>query len=283
MKRIYARRNPSLLVFTDLDGTLLDHKTYSFAPALPVLHTLEERNIPVIFCTSKTRAETEMFRRELHNTHPFISENGGAVYIPKDYFPHNFPYTKKNADYLTIELGTPYPRLRKAFLEMKSRFPDTMTGFGDLSSEEVADLCGIPPSYAELAKQREYDEPFLLKAKTLEGPVRKMAEEANLQVTQGGRFYHLMGNNDKGKAVRLLKNLYKKKSRNLKAIALGDNLNDLPMLEAADFPVLIQKPDGSYDPSVKLAHLTYAPDCGPAGWSKALCELLQKLSGGLQQ
>jgi mannosyl-3-phosphoglycerate phosphatase len=69
-----------LLVFSDLDGTLLDHDTYSFETARPALAELKERGIPLVLATSKTRAETESVRSALGNRHPFVVENGGAVY-----------------------------------------------------------------------------------------------------------------------------------------------------------------------------------------------------------
>jgi HAD superfamily hydrolase (TIGR01484 family) len=75
-----------LIIFTDLDGTLLDYSTYSFEPALPALQLLKERDIPFIICSSKTKKEIEYYRKKIGNNHPFISENGGGIFIPKGYF-----------------------------------------------------------------------------------------------------------------------------------------------------------------------------------------------------
>ena len=102
-----------LLVFSDLDATLLDHSTYSFAAAGPALLELKERGIPLILCTSKTRAETEVHRRALGNTHPFIIENGGAVYVPESYFAFPAPVGRISRGYEVIEFGTPYEKLRR--------------------------------------------------------------------------------------------------------------------------------------------------------------------------
>src|SRR2546423_300740 len=70
------------VVFTDLDGTLLDAETYRYDAARQGLDRLREHAIPLIICTSKTRAEVEPLRNELGNTDPFIVENGGALYVP---------------------------------------------------------------------------------------------------------------------------------------------------------------------------------------------------------
>ena len=80
------RKSPAL-IFTDLDGSLLDHDSYSFAPAAPLLNNLETEYIPVIPTTSKTFAEVQKLRVKLNNRHPFIIENGAAIAIPSNYFP----------------------------------------------------------------------------------------------------------------------------------------------------------------------------------------------------
>jgi HAD superfamily hydrolase (TIGR01484 family) len=76
----------ALIVFTDLDGTLLD-ESYSFAAAQPALRKTAELDIPLVLCSSKTRREIEHYRKKLGNSHPFISENGGGIFIPEGYFP----------------------------------------------------------------------------------------------------------------------------------------------------------------------------------------------------
>ena len=266
-----------LLVFTDLDGTLLEHETYSFEAAIPAINALKEKNIPLIFCTSKTRAEIEEIQFQLKNIHPFISENGGAIFIPKGYFSHKFHITREDANHLIIELGTPYTKLRVVFNQMCTHLPGKLRGFGDLTLKEVADLCGFSPSHAILAKKREYDEPFILEDKTAEGLLQEMASSSNLKINRGGRFYHLTGPNDKGRAVLLLKDIYKQQSARIKTVALGDSLNDLPMLKVSDYPILVKKPDGSYDPSIMLDNLILAPESGPTGWCEAMLNLLNKL------
>jgi mannosyl-3-phosphoglycerate phosphatase len=141
----------------------------------------------------------------------------------------------------------------------------------------VARLCGLSPEEARLAQKREYDEPFLLDEETALKKIQKTAGLSNLQVIRGGRFFHLMGENDKGVAFRLLTDIYRKNSERIETIALGDSLNDMSMLRAADRPVLVQKPDGSYDPEVKIPNLQFASGIGPAGWNKAVLELLNTL------
>lgn len=55
----------TLLVFTDLDGTLLDIHTYDWRPASAWLDKLQDHQIPVILCSSKTAAETLEIQQDL--------------------------------------------------------------------------------------------------------------------------------------------------------------------------------------------------------------------------
>ena len=80
---------PNLIVFTDLDGSLLDSTTYSFKAATPALNALREQGIPLVLVSSKTRAEMEPLRQRLGHCDPFIVENGGAVFVPHGLF--DFP------------------------------------------------------------------------------------------------------------------------------------------------------------------------------------------------
>jgi mannosyl-3-phosphoglycerate phosphatase len=267
-----------LLVFTDLDGTLLDHKTYRFDAARPALEALEEKNIPLILCTSKTRAEVEKLRLKIGQTHPFVPENGAAVFIPRGYFSFSFSHDREDAHYLIIEFGTPYSGLRTGLEKMKRLFPQKIRGFGDLTVEEAARVCGFSLAEARLAKKRRYDEPFILKDKNLEPQIEKAARALGLHLTRGSRFYHLLGANDKGKAVARLMDIYRQSGDKFISIGLGDSLNDLPMLEAVDHPILVQKPDGSYDPAVKLPNLSFAPAPGPEGFRISILRLIDRLA-----
>lgn len=265
-----------LLVFTDLDGTLLDHDTYSFEPARPALRALEERGVPLILCTSKTKAETDRWRRALGNSHPFIVENGGGIFIPRGYFPFAAAEGAEDLPYEELVFGTPYQELRRVLADMRRRIDPSIRGFGDLTDEEVARLCGFSAEEARLAKEREYDEPFVVGDDSLLEAVEAAAGQAGLRIVKGGRFAHLLGSNDKGRAVAALRGLYEKACGPLRAVGLGDSLNDVPMLRAVDIPVVVGKPGGGYDPGIDLPGLVRAPGAGPEGWREAVLGILAR-------
>ena len=82
-RTLLTRGKAAVIVFSDLDGTLLEHDTYGFEAARPALDLLWGKNIPLILCSSKTRTEMEGYQKRLGIAGPFIVENGAGVYIPQ--------------------------------------------------------------------------------------------------------------------------------------------------------------------------------------------------------
>jgi mannosyl-3-phosphoglycerate phosphatase len=261
-----------LIVFTDLDGTLLDHQSYSYEAALPALARIKELGVPLVLTTSKTRAEVEYWRRRLDNFDPFIVENGGALYMPTAYFPLTLTAPAFRNGYAVIEFGDSYQKLvdvlRKASAESQCR----VAGFHDMSQEEVRSRTGLPMELATLAKQREYDEPFLILDPWCERLYERI-EAHGKRWTQGGRFHHIIGANDKAHCVRLLTHFFQRAFGDTTTIGLGDGLNDARFLRAVDIPVVLKS-----DASAKLAARVpqaRTSDCpGPEGWNRAVLEIL---------
>lgn len=254
------------VVFTDLDGTLLDHDTYSWEAARPAIEYLKELQIPWVFVTSKTRAETEYWREAMGNDHPFIIENGGAAYVPDGYLPTVPP---------VMVWGTPYARLVAALRKASETSACEVRGFADMSVSEVAESCGLHPQMAELAKQREYDEPFVVLNSAREEALVQAIETKGLTYTRGGRFRHVMGGNDKGTAVRTLKTLYELWNGPVTSIAIGDGWNDLPMLAAVDIPVLMPSTQ-QQALQRRLPGALLGPANGPEGWNQVLLSLISQ-------
>ncbi len=265
------------IVFTDLDGTLIDHDTYSYEAAKPAIYKLKARNIPLIFCTSKTRAEIEVYVREMELSHPFISENGGGIFIPKGYFKADYPASRTQGIYDVIELGTAYETLRHVLAGIRSHEELHIIGFGDMSAREVSEDTGLDIESATLAKMREYDEAFKLEGDGKEASkLEENIRSRGLNYTRGGRYWHILGDNDKGKAVNILKNLYRKEYGEIRTIGLGDSMNDIPMLRAVDMPFLVQKHDGKHDPKIDDPGISRVEGIGPVGWHKAIMGVLEE-------
>lgn len=270
---------PKLLIITDLDGTLLDRKTYSFELAAPALHLIRRKGIPLVFSSSKTRAEIEVYRKKLENGHPFISENGGAVFIPKGYFSFPFPYDRETEDYLILELGTFYPVIVEILESIRKESGIKITGFSGLTEKELISLSGLTPEEATFAKQREYDEPFIVEGENHEVEMVKRAiENKGMSYVWGGKFHHILGKNDKGKAAEIMKELYENEFFSISTVGIGDSLNDLPMLLAVDHPILLkEKEEASLEIPQKIKNLTVTDQTGPQGWNEAIIGLLNRL------
>ncbi len=261
------------IIFTDLDGTLLHPRTYSFDEASAALKLIRKRHIPLILCSSKTRNEIEVYRSKLLSGHPFISENGGGIFIPEGYF--SFPIDGETKDrYRLISFGRPYQELRAVLADLRKRLSISVKGFGDLSVQEIADLSGLSTLEAALAKMRDFDEPFIFEEAGAKTDVFLRAIEARGYRWTRGRFYHIMGENDKGRAATFLKGLYEKQYGPLQTIGIGDNLNDLPLLRVVDHPVLVQNENGMYLEEISLPNVIKADGIGPQGWNQAIKGLL---------
>ncbi|MEE9614174.1 MAG: HAD-IIB family hydrolase [Thermodesulfobacteriota bacterium] len=271
------------VIFTDLDGTLLKATDYSFAEALPALERIKERGIPLVIASSKTRAEIEAVRARLGTGGPFISENGGGVYIPQGCFP--FPVEgSETGGYTVIVLGTPYGEVRKAFEEIRVGLGVDIRGFGDMTAGEVSEVTGLAPEDAAFALEREFDEPFLFKGDGGDGGdgerlrgVLDEIERRGFRWTRG-RLLHMLGPHDKGRAVRILKRHYTGLYGKVVAIGLGDGWNDMEMLREVERPVLVRREDGTHEePPREIPGLLRADGVGPAGWNSAVIDILEEI------
>ena len=183
---------------------------------------------------------------------------------------------------LVVELGIHYPQLLEKYQRLKRVFGEKIRGFSEMDVEEIMDLTGLSREDAELARRREYTEPFVFSGgerdeQKLHGEVQAL----QLNLTRGGRFFHLLGENDKGKAVSIVTGIYKKELAHLNTVGVGDSANDFPMLQEVDIPVLVQKPDGSYDEKASdIPNLIRAKGIGPRGWNQALLEIMNKSDEG---
>lgn len=262
-----------LIIITDMDGTLLDEH-YSYDAALPALGMLRDLGIPLIFCTSKTRAEVEIFREQIGVLHPFIVENGGALYVPENYFPQEIQSPVRRDGYAVIEIGSPYWELVETLREASTVSGCEVRGFHQMSAEEISRRYNLPLRAADAAKRREYDEPFEI----LSGDERRLLsaiEERKKRWTQGGRFYHIIGANDKAHCVNLLCHFFVRAYEDVTVVGLGDGLNDTAFLKSVHVPIVLDSPAA---PALKKAvpHSRLFPG-GPKGWNEAVLDVIGRL------
>jgi mannosyl-3-phosphoglycerate phosphatase len=274
---------PGLIVFTDLDGTLLDFHTYSYDAAQAALRELKRLNVPLVLVSSKTRFEIMHIRKVLALDTPFISESGSAIFWPRATTPEKPRGAKERDGYWVREFGEPYPAIRKHLTDFREAAGVRLEGFGDWNLEAITSLSGVPSSSVALAKRREYSEPFMFRPSPSEAVVQnhlKNITRDGFRVIQGGRFYHLVGESvDKGTAVaELIKWYNANEPAKPKTLAFGDSPSDWPMMGSCDIAVAVKRPDGKYHPSLrehKGIRLAGAP--GPEGFNRMILRLLKQM------
>lgn len=268
------------IVITDLDGTLLDHRTYQWDKAAPALKRLRELAIPVVFCSSKTAAELGWFADQMELRGPWIVENGGGIQIPAHLLrspPEGYAIQR---EIHRRDLGLRYEEIVSRLGRLRSLYGFRFRGFADMTTEEVSSRCGISIEEAHRSLEREYDEPVLFEETYRMDEFRQRLDESGLKLLTGGRFLHVTGKSDKGAAVRELVRVFRKEWGKVGSLGLGDSENDLPLLEAVDVAVIIPNPDSrSGLRSEDIPHCRTAPLPGPAGWRFAVEEWLDTANG----
>lgn len=265
------------MIFTDLDGTLLDHDTYDWTPARPALDALAAREVPVVLCSSKTRAEMRALAQAMGLQAPLIVENGGGVWLPPSW---SLPLPDDAAAVDTgwvVALGAPAGQLRPALRQLAERARVTLRGFGEMDAHEVAARTGLPLDTATLAMQREFSEPFVAEHAPAMEVLDAAARDLGLRVTRGGRFFHLIGPSDKGHAVRVVSRWLGTRTVG-RTLGFGDAPNDLPLLQAVDTPVIVPRPDHTPHPDLvaALPDAIIAPAPGPRGWNAVALQWLTR-------
>ncbi|TFH62081.1 MAG: HAD-IIB family hydrolase [Candidatus Zixiibacteriota bacterium] len=271
------RTSLKLVIFSDLDGTLLDRITYAAGPAVAALESCRSDSVPVVLVSAKTRAEMEPIRSELQLDAPFIVENGGGIYLPKGYFAA-VQSARKVGGYECVCRDISIENLRGTLKQAARETGVETQGFGDMSESEIASLTGLSITQSALAKQREFDEPFIVKEATDEkiGRLKCEIELRGCRYNFGGSFHHITGDFDKGDCVRQVMSLFRTLDSAVEFAAVGDAYNDLPMLRAVDHPFLVRSVDGSFDAGLVFDHLTVLDSIGPEGFAQAVKILLQK-------
>ncbi len=269
------------IIFTDLDGTLLDHESYGYEPAKPALDFLEKKKIPLVLNSSKTLEEISALKAQMKNPHPVISENGSVVGVADGYFSktllEGWGFERLKGQWVK-RLGG----LRQELLDTLSTFREEkkykFTGFADMTLSELCQHTGLSQASAALAKDRLSTEPILWQGNESQwADFAADLEAADLAWVQGGRFISISRPFDKRDGVRLLMELYELDRRGpFVTIGLGDSPNDQAVLNIMDMAVVVNSTRSDQiqldRPSDKIIR-TLEP--GPKGWYQAIREIFE--------
>ncbi|WP_111977966.1 HAD-IIB family hydrolase [Algibacillus agarilyticus] len=267
------------LMYSDLDGSFLDHHDYNYQAALPAFNKLRQLNIPVIFNTSKTFAEVAAFNIELDNDAGFVIENGSMVCLPEHIKIPEYllPDVQVNQyeNYHLINLGTSVQTITSTLKSLKQQYAFKFTGFSELSAIEVAELTSLPLHKAKLAKKRYASEPLVWQ--DTDKALKKFSSELKKQkltLLKGGRFYHVLGEVNKATAVNWLTQLYAINNPyvNWNTLSAGDSPNDFAMLSETDIAICIRDAQGQHleltSSNLQINPVTH----GSQGWCEGVMQ-----------
>ncbi len=261
----YLRMTAScdLIVFSDLDGTLIDHDTYDYTPAKSAIEAICRLSAGLVLASSKTAPEISSLRHDIGvEAWPAIVENGAGV-LP--------PFVTACPD------AGQYDAVRAGLAQVPAALRALFCGFGDVSVEGVVEMTGLSAEAAALAQQRSFSEPG-----TWSGtPAQKQAfldalAAEGVTAQQGGRFLTLSLGHNKVDQMRAIIDTYEPRH----TIALGDAPNDIAMLEFADLGIVVANPARAPLPPLKTEDaggILRTTEPGPTGWNLAVLDAIARL------
>lgn len=283
------------LISTDLDGTLLDHYNYSWEAAQQALKVCLEQKVPVILNTSKTLSEGRKLQEEIGIQAPMIVENGSSLILPLiscgrqidiDYLDKQMLEYDSDDERKEIQVlfGTARYELLQFIDQIRKQYSWQFAGFNDWSIEETVERTDLDKQAAHRAKDKRYSEPLIWNdSKEALSQFTALAAQRDFKLLRGGRFFHLQGNTDKGVPLNWLREnitrLYPLLANESgipdpELICLGDNHNDVEMLNIADYPVCVRSPVTEFPQLTTEKRVIFTKEEGPKGWNKAVLEII---------
>lgn len=265
-----------IVIFTDLDGTLIDFDNYSSDLARPYVQQLINLGYLVVFCSSKTFAEQRVLQEELGIEMPCIVENGSAIISPAGFWNESITPVEIVDGWQRVELGKTAAEIRQRLSRVESKFGESLRGFRSLMTEDVASTTGLDIASARRAQEREYSETLAAKLPLdVWQSLDSAFEYEGLKCLPGGRFHTVIDSSaDKGAAIRKFAELWKAQSKEtLVSFGLGDSENDQELLENVDWPHLVKRPNGSWA-GIAGRRIERVNGVGPKGWVKVAQQLL---------
>ena len=264
-----VKKKNIIIIFTDLDGSILDRDTFKFDQIKEYIKKLIISGIHIIPNSSKTEIEIMEFNRELGENLPYISENGSVINglnLLNSNFPTKIILSREKEELLEI-----FKNKVPENLQSKCRF------IQNLSKKDQINIFGLNEIKLKNALDRKYTEPFLFDgSKNEKKNLSKILKENSLTIQEGGRVINLCDNVNKVKSMNKILKIYKKIQSNIKVIAVGDNYNDLDMLKNSDLPCLVFN-DQFKEDQINIDNLIISNKPSPEGWADVIKMALVKL------
>ncbi len=264
------KKKLSILIFTDLDGTLLHRDTFKFDVIKNYIKDIISDRIYVIPNTSKTDREILSFNQKLGEALPYIAENGSAIkglnLINKN-LPKELILSKQKEELISI-----FENEVPENLKIKCKWLSKM------NKESQLKVLGLPEDQLTNALDRKYTVPFIFNGnKNEKNELSKILKYKGLTIQEGGRVINLCDKVSKAKAMQIFIRFFKKNNENIKTIAVGDNYNDLDMLKISDYPCLVFNDQFRLD-QIFIDNLISTNKPSPEGWADVIKMAMEKIS-----
>lgn len=264
---------PRAVLFTDFDEFVVEQKEQLRVGIREALDLLASQTIPLVLCSSRTRAEIERMQRALAVRHPFVSENGAALYVPRGYFPFLPAGTRSIGGYDVVVFARPYHDVVQALRRTARMLGVAVEGFSEMSVLEVASACGLSLPEAHLATLREYGEPFRITNGTPASQDRFVAalRREGLTCDNGRDFCYAGAGANKGQAIRTLTAFYRHTCEEIRTIGVSDGRTDTTVLQTVDTAVVVLTPVLNTERLLrKVPQARVTKTAGPSGWKEAI-------------
>ena len=262
--------NSKILIFTDLDGSLLNRETFDFSSIKNFIKNLLSKDIFIIPNSSKTAKEIINFMLELGEKLPYIAENGSAIH-DLDLINPNFP-EKITLSRELSEISEIFENKVPLSLKLKCNF------LKDLKKKQQIEILGLPVNKIKYAINREYTIPFKFEGnKSQKEKLYKCVQSAGLSLQEGGRVINLCDKVSKALAMKkVVKVLNKVTNEKLITVGVGDNYNDLDMLRYSDVPCLVFNDKFTLD-KININNCLISNKSAPDGWEEVVKLALDKI------
>ena len=260
----------SVVIFTDLDGSLLHRDTFKFDSIKDYIKSLINSGIIIIPNSSKTEVEIEKFNKELGIELPFISENGSLIQglnLINRNFPNKIILSRQKEELIKIfDTKVPEKIRNRCFLISK------------MDKKKQEEIFGQKGGRLKDVLDRNYTLPFLFNGeKTEKNELLKILNSNSLTLQEGGRVSNLCDNVNKIKSMNKVIKIIKKTEEKIKTIAVGDNYNDLDMIKNSDVPCLVFNDQFKLD-QINIDNLIFSNQPSPEGWADVIKKALAKLN-----
>ena len=259
-----------LVIFTDLDGSLLHRDTFKFDSIKDYIKSLVNSGITIIPNSSKTEVEIEKFNEELGIELPFISENGSLIQglnLINRNFPNKIILSRQKEELIKIFDNKVPEKIRNKCFRISK-----------MDKKKQEKIFGQKGDQLKDALDRNYTSPFVFNGeKTEKNELLKVLNSNSLTLQEGGRVTNLCDNVNKIKSMNRVIKIIKKTEEKIKTIAVGDNYNDLDMIKNSDVPCLVFNDQFKLD-QINIDNLIFSNKPSPEGWADVIKKALAKLS-----